>query len=160
MEQLTFFESYVNYILLYNFTRTSHSFPLETTVLSLIWGSYGGHHSPPTSAVVKKTWICTSTPPFAFMARDFTFPGVTMKRTVVWAAMPCNSEIVRRFGGTYRIHLHGRKIRYGRNQQKQAANWNLPGCDIVKSGRYQCTRGRCYLLQASGRRHPTPQKRW
>jgi hypothetical protein len=26
-------------------------------------------HSPPTSAVVKKTWIYTSTPPYAFMAQ-------------------------------------------------------------------------------------------
>jgi hypothetical protein len=25
-------------------------------------------HSPPTSVEVKKTWICTSTPPHAFMA--------------------------------------------------------------------------------------------
>jgi hypothetical protein len=25
-------------------------------------------HSPPTSADVKKTWVCTSTPPYAFMA--------------------------------------------------------------------------------------------
>jgi hypothetical protein len=25
-------------------------------------------HSPPTSAEVKKTWLCTSTPPYAFMA--------------------------------------------------------------------------------------------
>jgi hypothetical protein len=26
-------------------------------------------HSPPTTADVEKTWICTSTPPYAFMAR-------------------------------------------------------------------------------------------
>jgi hypothetical protein len=26
------------------------------------------HHSPPTSAEVKKTWIYTSNPPYAFMA--------------------------------------------------------------------------------------------
>jgi hypothetical protein len=25
-------------------------------------------NSPPTSAQVKKTWVCTSTPPYAFMA--------------------------------------------------------------------------------------------
>jgi hypothetical protein len=25
-------------------------------------------HSPPTSAEVKKTWVCTSTPPYVFMA--------------------------------------------------------------------------------------------
>jgi hypothetical protein len=27
-----------------------------------------GYHSPPTSAEVKKIWILTSTPPYAFMA--------------------------------------------------------------------------------------------
>jgi hypothetical protein len=26
-------------------------------------------HSPPTNAEVKKTWVCTSTPPYAFMAQ-------------------------------------------------------------------------------------------
>jgi hypothetical protein len=36
---------------------------------------------------------------------------VTMKNTVFWDVVPCRSCVNRRFGGTYRLHLHGRKIR-------------------------------------------------
>jgi hypothetical protein len=38
---------------------------------SFLGGKAVGHetdHSPPASAEVKKMWICTSTPPYAFMA--------------------------------------------------------------------------------------------
>jgi hypothetical protein len=44
--------------------QKSHSalLPLETTVLILIWGSHGDHHSPATSAEVRKTWIYTPLP--------------------------------------------------------------------------------------------------
>jgi hypothetical protein len=41
------------------------------TVGSFLRGIEAGHeadHSPPTSAEVKKIWIYTSTPPYAFMA--------------------------------------------------------------------------------------------
>jgi hypothetical protein len=34
-----------------------------------IWNGYSTDHSPPTSAVVKKTWIYTSTPASGFMAQ-------------------------------------------------------------------------------------------
>jgi hypothetical protein len=33
-----------------------------------------------------------------------------MKNAVFWDVAPCRSYVNRRFGGTYRLHLHGRKI--------------------------------------------------
>jgi hypothetical protein len=40
------------------------------------------------------------------------FTAVTMKNSVLRDVAPCRScEINRRFGGTYRLHLQGRKIR-------------------------------------------------
>jgi hypothetical protein len=36
---------------------------------------------------------------------------VTMKNAVFWDVAPCRSCVNRRFGGTYRFHLEGRKIR-------------------------------------------------
>jgi hypothetical protein len=37
--------------------------------------------------------------------------AVTMKNSVFWDVAPCRSCMNRRFGGTYRLHLQGRKIR-------------------------------------------------
>jgi hypothetical protein len=34
-----------------------------------------------------------------------------MKNAVFWDLAPCRSCLNRRFGGTYRLHLQGRKIR-------------------------------------------------
>jgi hypothetical protein len=34
-----------------------------------------------------------------------------MKNAVFWDVAPCSSCMNRRFGGTYRLHLQGRKIR-------------------------------------------------
>jgi hypothetical protein len=39
------------------------------------------------------------------------FTAVTMKIAVFWDLVPCRSSVNRRFGGTYRLHLQGRKIR-------------------------------------------------
>jgi hypothetical protein len=36
---------------------------------------------------------------------------VTMKNAVFWDVAPCRSCVTGRFGGTYGLHLHGRKIR-------------------------------------------------
>jgi hypothetical protein len=51
------------------FTSPYHPHRLWGTP-SLLWNAYRGllPHSLPTSADVKKTWIYTSTPPYAFMA--------------------------------------------------------------------------------------------
>jgi hypothetical protein len=39
------------------------------------------------------------------------FTAVTMKNAVFWDVAPCRScRLNRRFGGTYRLHLQGRKI--------------------------------------------------
>jgi hypothetical protein len=35
----------------------------------------------------------------------------SMKNTVFWDVVPCSSCLNRHFGGTYRLHLQGRKIR-------------------------------------------------
>jgi hypothetical protein len=34
-----------------------------------------------------------------------------MKNAVFWDVAPCKSSVNRRFGGMYRLHLQGRKIR-------------------------------------------------
>jgi hypothetical protein len=39
------------------------------------------------------------------------FTAVTVKNDVFWDVAPCRSCVNRRFGGTYRLHLQGRKIR-------------------------------------------------
>jgi hypothetical protein len=46
------------------------------------------------------------------------FMAVTMKNAVFWNVAPCRSCVNRRFGGMYRIHLQGRKIR-----EQVAADW-------------------------------------
>jgi hypothetical protein len=38
------------------------------------------------------------------------FTAVTMKNAVFWDVAPCRSCVNRRFGGTYRLNLQGRKI--------------------------------------------------
>jgi hypothetical protein len=37
------------------------------------------------------------------------FTAVTMKNAVFWDVAPCRSCVNRRFGGTYRLRLQGRK---------------------------------------------------
>jgi hypothetical protein len=39
------------------------------------------------------------------------FTALTMKNAVFWDVGPCRTCVNRRFGGTYRLHLHGRTIR-------------------------------------------------
>jgi hypothetical protein len=43
--------------------------------------------------------------------RSEVFTAVTMKNTVFWDVAPCRSCENRRFGGTHRHNLQGRKIR-------------------------------------------------
>jgi hypothetical protein len=45
------------------------------------------------------------------MLRLEVFTALTMKNAVFWDEVPCRSCVNRRFGGTYRLHLQGRKIR-------------------------------------------------
>jgi hypothetical protein len=37
---------------------------------------------------------------------------VTIKNAVFWDVEPCRSYVTRRFGGTYRLYLQGRKISF------------------------------------------------
>jgi hypothetical protein len=43
------------------------------------------------------------------------------KKAVFWDVAPCSSCMNRRFGGTYRIHLQGRKNLLARNQHEHVA---------------------------------------
>jgi hypothetical protein len=43
--------------------------------------------------------------------------AVVMKSTIFWDIMPCSLlSVIRRFGGTYRLHLQGQKISWVRNR--------------------------------------------
>jgi hypothetical protein len=46
-----------------------------------------------------------------YKVRFEVFTLVTIKNTVFWDVAPCKFIVNRRFGGTYRLHLQGRKIR-------------------------------------------------
>jgi hypothetical protein len=46
-----------------------------------------------------------------FYVRFEVFTAVTMKNAVFWDVAPCRSCLNRRSGGTYRLHLQGKKIR-------------------------------------------------
>jgi hypothetical protein len=39
------------------------------------------------------------------------FTAATMKNAIFWDVAPCRSSVNRRFRGTYRLHLQGRKVR-------------------------------------------------
>jgi hypothetical protein len=45
-----------------------------------------------------------------YIIRFEVFRAVTMKNAVFLDVTPCRSCVNRRFGGTYRLHLQGRKI--------------------------------------------------
>jgi hypothetical protein len=46
-----------------------------------------------------------------FYVRFEVFAAVTMKNAVFWDVVACRFCVNRRFGGTYRLNLQGRKIR-------------------------------------------------
>jgi hypothetical protein len=50
-------------------------------------------------------------PSNSYLVRFEAFTAVTMKNVVFWDVVLCRSCVNRRFGGTYRLHLQGRKIR-------------------------------------------------
>jgi hypothetical protein len=47
----------------------------------------------------------------SIFVRFEVFTAVTMKNAIFWDMTPCTSCMNRRFGGMYRLHLQGRKIR-------------------------------------------------
>jgi hypothetical protein len=53
----------------------------------------------------------TNSDHLTILVRSEVFTAVTMKNAVFWEMALCRSCVNRRFGGTYRYHLQGRKIR-------------------------------------------------
>jgi hypothetical protein len=47
-----------------------------------------------------------------------------MKNVVFWDVAPCISYVNRRFGGTYRLRLKGKKNLRARNQREQVAEFH------------------------------------
>jgi hypothetical protein len=46
------------------------------------------------------------------------FTAVVMKSIIFWDMTLCSPlSVNRRFGGTYRLHLHGRRNKFSKNQQ-------------------------------------------
>jgi hypothetical protein len=70
-------------------------------------------HSPPASAEVKKMWIYTSTPPYAFMAQclNSLSTGTTLPLVLVFTTK-CHHEhlILVPVGAAY--HSFGMKLKY------------------------------------------------
>jgi hypothetical protein len=60
--------------------------------------------------------------PINFYEGFEVFSAATMKDAIFWDVAPCRSCVTRCFGGTYRFHLHGRKVRVARNQREQMAS--------------------------------------
>jgi hypothetical protein len=53
------------------------------------------------------------------------FTAVTMKNAVFWDVAQCSSSVNRRFGGTYRLYLQGRKIRERGTNVSRWLPWRL-----------------------------------
>jgi hypothetical protein len=66
------------------------------------------HKNPSISLKIIWGW---RTQTWQYNVRFEVFTAVTMKNAVFWDVAPCTSCVNRRFGGKYRLHLHGRKIR-------------------------------------------------
>jgi hypothetical protein len=65
-----------------------HTQPPIQCLPGVKWPGRESDHLSPASAEVKNAWICTSTPPYVFMARYFVKPGTTsltgLLRRVAW----------------------------------------------------------------------------
>jgi hypothetical protein len=48
---------------------------------------------------------------FNFSCTEGSVTKMGLKNAVFWDVAPCSSRVNGRFGGTYRLHLQGRKIR-------------------------------------------------
>jgi hypothetical protein len=61
------------------------------------------------------------------------FTAVTMKNVVFWDVALCRSCVNRRFGGMYRIHLQGRKIRERWTSVSRWLQRHIPEDDILQN---------------------------
>jgi hypothetical protein len=59
------------------------------------------------------------------IVRFEVFTAVTMKNVVFWDVALCKSCVNRRFGGTYSLHLQGRKICKQGISEQEAADWAI-----------------------------------
>jgi hypothetical protein len=70
------------------------------------------------------------------MQSDIGLTWERMKSIIFWDIMPCSSMSVnRRFRGTYRLHLQGRKISWARNQHER--RWQVPTPNGLQDVIYQ-----------------------
>jgi hypothetical protein len=76
---------------------------------------------------------------FAWLRAIFYSFYSRMKNAVFWDVAPCRScEINRRFGGTYRLHLQGRKIRKRGSNVSRYQQTELP---VEKTQKYKNREG-------------------
>jgi hypothetical protein len=68
-----------------------------------------------------KYW--STAPHFWFVLRCRQKETITMKNAVFWDVAPCRFCVNRCFGGTYRLHLQGRKIR---ERETSVSRWLQP----------------------------------
>jgi hypothetical protein len=64
------------------------------------------------------------------------FTMVTMKNAIFWDVAPCRSCVNRLFGGTYRLHLQGRKIRgWGTSVSRwlQTADFSTLKMEVIRT---------------------------
>jgi hypothetical protein len=64
---------------------------------------------------VLNSWITNN------VLRFEVFTAITMKNVVFWDVAPCRYFFNQRFGGTYRLHLQGRRNPRAMNQREQVA---------------------------------------
>jgi hypothetical protein len=70
----------------------------------------------------------------AIVVRFEAFTAVTMKNIVFWDVALCRSCVNRRFGGTYRLHLRGRKIR---ERGTSVSRWLQPELPVENTQLYK-----------------------
>jgi hypothetical protein len=78
--------------------------------------------------------------------------AVVMKSTIFWDITPRSLlKVNRRFGGTYRLHLHGWRISRARNQRK--SRWQAEFC-LPPAGDDMFLRNVCWLSTDSTALYP------
>jgi hypothetical protein len=100
--------------------------------------------------ITTKIKIIHSSGNLFMFVRSEVFTEVTMKNAVFWDAGPCRSCVNRRFGGTYRLHLQGKK---SASEELALAG----GCRMYEDGDNTFLRNvgshKIYTAPHPGRRH-------
>jgi hypothetical protein len=67
-----------------------------------------------------------------YVVRFEVLKAVVMKSPIFWDIRPCGpSKVNRRFGGTYRLHLQGRRI--SRESNQRDGRWQAEGFCLAYS---------------------------